>query len=349
MPTSVPDYLIFTPVTRTPTVTIRNRKALFLDSDGELKTVDTRGVVEPLGGDDGGDFSLEVGTTTTGEAGTNASVINAGSAEAPILNFTIPRGEDGESGSPGTDGTDGAAATIAVGTVTTGAAGSSATVTNVGTSAAAVFDFSIPQGATGPAGADTPDTPPSSPSIYDDEFPGSSLSGSWTQALLTTTATVANGCLILTPPNVASPSLPGIYKAAPAAPFTVTSRALTYGTNSGSNEGSGVLLRSTAGRFLVIWNDGAGRLLVARFTNQTTISTVPFNMALSAPKDALIRFRVESGNINAEWSVGGEYWFTIYTETTASFMTDISHFGLHLWHNTATTQRSVFKWFRVTL
>lgn len=43
-------------------------------------------------------------------------------------------------------GSIGAAASIAVGTVTTGAAGSSATVTNVGTSSAAVFDFSIPQG-----------------------------------------------------------------------------------------------------------------------------------------------------------------------------------------------------------
>ncbi len=53
----------------------------------------------------------------------------------------------------GPAGDDGAAATIAVGTVTTGAAGSSATVTNSGTSSAAVFDFSIPVGATGATGA----------------------------------------------------------------------------------------------------------------------------------------------------------------------------------------------------
>jgi hypothetical protein len=49
-------------------------------------------------------------------------------------------------------GSDGAAATVRVGTVTTGAAGSPATVTNRGTTAAAVFDFTIPAGATGPAG-----------------------------------------------------------------------------------------------------------------------------------------------------------------------------------------------------
>jgi hypothetical protein len=50
----------------------------------------------------------------------------------------------------------GSAATIAVGSVTTGAPGSSVAITNAGTSSAAVFNFAIPQGATGaqgPAGA----------------------------------------------------------------------------------------------------------------------------------------------------------------------------------------------------
>lgn len=49
----------------------------------------------------------------------------------------------------GGSGPAGAAATIAVGMVTTGAAGSSAAVANSGSSAAAVFDFTIPRGDTG--------------------------------------------------------------------------------------------------------------------------------------------------------------------------------------------------------
>lgn len=55
-------------------------------------------------------------------------------------------------GPSGAAGSNGQAATIAVGTVTTGAAGSQASVTNVGTSSAAVFDFTIPAGTTGPQG-----------------------------------------------------------------------------------------------------------------------------------------------------------------------------------------------------
>lgn len=49
-------------------------------------------------------------------------------------------------------GTIGPAATVAVGTVTTGAAGSTVTVTNSGTSGAAVLDFTIPRGDTGATG-----------------------------------------------------------------------------------------------------------------------------------------------------------------------------------------------------
>jgi hypothetical protein len=52
----------------------------------------------------------------------------------------------------GSQGPPGAAATIAIGTTTTGAAGSSAVVTNVGTSSAAIFNFTIPQGAQGVQG-----------------------------------------------------------------------------------------------------------------------------------------------------------------------------------------------------
>lgn len=50
----------------------------------------------------------------------------------------------------------GTAATVAVGTTTTGAAGSSASVTNSGSTSAAVFNFTVPQGATGAAGAGDP-------------------------------------------------------------------------------------------------------------------------------------------------------------------------------------------------
>ena len=64
------------------------------------------------------------------------------------------KGDTGAQGPAGADGQDGQAATIQVGATTTGEPGTNATVTNSGTSSAAVFDFVVPRGAQGPAGAD---------------------------------------------------------------------------------------------------------------------------------------------------------------------------------------------------
>lgn len=109
-------------------------------------------------GDPGEAATVTVGTTTTGEAGTEASVTNGGTTSAAVLNFTIPRGEKGDKGDTGNQGVQGdkgdpgTAATIAVGSVTGLAAGASPTVVNSGTANAAVLDFGIPKGEKGDKG-----------------------------------------------------------------------------------------------------------------------------------------------------------------------------------------------------
>lgn len=78
----------------------------------------------------------------------------------------VSKGDTGPAGADGADGADGApgaAATIAAGTTTTGAPGTMASVTNSGSSSAAIFDFTIPRGDPGAAGA-TGDTGPTGPS-----------------------------------------------------------------------------------------------------------------------------------------------------------------------------------------
>lgn len=116
----------------------------------------------PNGGGGGGTVTVNVGSTTTGAPGSNAQVTNTGTSQAVVLAFTIPRGDTGATGPQGPTGATGAqgpagtAATVNVGTTTTGAPGSNATVTNSGTSSAAVFEFTVPRGdtgATGPQGA----------------------------------------------------------------------------------------------------------------------------------------------------------------------------------------------------
>ena len=80
------------------------------------------------------------------------AVTNTGTPEQSVLDFDVPKGSKGEQGLPGTatskgdtgaKGDIGTAATIAAGTVTTVTLGNES-VSNSGTSSAAVFDFDIP-------------------------------------------------------------------------------------------------------------------------------------------------------------------------------------------------------------
>ncbi len=85
-------------------------------------------------------------TPSVSSAGVISWTNDGGKANPDPVNIKGPQGEPGSAGAPG------AAATIAVGTVSGLPAGSAPTVTNSGSSAAAVFDFGIPAGATGPTG-----------------------------------------------------------------------------------------------------------------------------------------------------------------------------------------------------
>lgn len=59
---------------------------------------DGRDGVNGTNGQDGQAATITVGTTTTGEAGTNASVTNSGTSSNAVFNFTIPQGAKGDDG-----------------------------------------------------------------------------------------------------------------------------------------------------------------------------------------------------------------------------------------------------------
>ena len=74
------------------------------DSGSAWIQLNTKGERGDVGADStvpGPAGTVEVGTTTTGEPGTPADVINTGTPSAAILNFTIPKGEKGDRGDGG--------------------------------------------------------------------------------------------------------------------------------------------------------------------------------------------------------------------------------------------------------
>lgn len=125
--------------------------------------------------------TIEIGTVSTGEPGTSASVTNSGTASAAILNFTIPQGPKGDTGATGATGAagptgpqgpagvagpagqDGSTPVVtAAATVDNNTGIPAVEVVKTGTDAAPVFTFNFSNlkgatGAQGPAGQDGAD------------------------------------------------------------------------------------------------------------------------------------------------------------------------------------------------
>ena len=104
------------------------------------------GIQQTVSGGTNTGLGVKLGVIADGDYVLTLTVGNA----SANYNLTIRSG--------GTGGT-GSSATVAVGTTTTGAAGSNASVTNSGTNAAAVLNFTIPRGAIGATGATGPTGP----------------------------------------------------------------------------------------------------------------------------------------------------------------------------------------------
>lgn len=98
-------------------------------------------------GDPGATPNLTIGTVTTG---TDAAATITGTAEAPVLNLTLPKGEKGDKGDPGSSGSGGSSTggdttDLTIGTVTSGTTASAEIV-------GGKLNLVLPKGDTGAKG-----------------------------------------------------------------------------------------------------------------------------------------------------------------------------------------------------
>ena len=136
----------------TPTLPVATTETVgAVKPDGSTITVDSNGTLTAVLS--GATVGVSVGSTTTGEPGTDAKVTNSGTSENVILNFTIPRGADGTDGAPGAKGDTGdpgPANTLTIGTVTSG---DEASAEITGTAPNQTLNLVLPKGDKGDTGA----------------------------------------------------------------------------------------------------------------------------------------------------------------------------------------------------
>ena len=215
--------------------------------------------------------TVQVGTTTTGAPGTNASVTNTGTESNAVLNFVIPAGATGA---------DGTAATVQVGTTTTGAPGTNASVTNTGTESNAVLNFVIPAGATGANGTDGADGTAATVQV------GTTTTGApGTNASVTNTGTESNAVLNFVIPAGATGASAAESRPSVLAVQDTTEQALTENTPVSFAVNllqSGTDLTHTAGsNQITVETTGIYQAALSAEVSPTGAATLPQTSSLS--------------------------------------------------------------------
>lgn len=139
-----------------------------------------------------GNTFFQIGVETLPEEGKSYVIQKSDKAKAAVklVEGSGGGGEPGPQGPQGPAGPAGAAATVTVGDVTTLDAGQDATVTNAGSTSAAVFNFGIPKGPKGDKGDQGPAGQDGAPGAKGDQGPAGAAG---TNATITSaTATVDN-------------------------------------------------------------------------------------------------------------------------------------------------------------
>lgn len=217
----------------------------------------------------------------------------------------------------------------------------------------------LPNAVVNPTAAFGVDAAPASAGTLDDEFPGTSLSGSWTQ-VNSPTVRVANSILGLTAPANSGTKFFSILKAVPGTPWTVVAKCTLFVLDQLYNNCGIALADGTAttnkliqfglstGIANVAGVAGEG-VQISRFSNYTTFSVT--SLAVAVPgKFYYLKVQDNGTNLIYSYSPDGVNFVQLFSESrTAFFAAGPTQVGLCIdAENTGTSAVLSCDWFRRT-
>jgi hypothetical protein len=185
----------------------------------------------------------------------------------------------------------------------------------------------LPNAVVNPTAAFGADAAPASPGTLNDEFPGSVLSGSWTQ-VNTPVINVAGSILGITAVANSGTNWFSVLKTAPGTPWTVVAKVTLIGLNAASAVCGLVLTDGTATvNKLIVFGPtvvGVGaaneELAIYRYLNYTTFSGTSISIAMSG-KSYYLSVQDTGTDLVYSFSLDGINFMQVFSESRTAFFT----------------------------
>ena len=245
-----------------------------------------------------------------------------------------------------------------------GIASSTLTVTGSPITGAGTITVNIP-----PSGVSnvTPDTHPTSPTVYDDEFEETTLPSKWSWFNQGTFSyTLADGALVLAGSTSAGISVASLEQTLPAGSWKFAAKLTAYNFAGSGPTGAFVLRNSTTGNLLVFGLGVAGSAgfdyYVQEFTSGTAFSTTAYHLAsggqapyqsffnnmTSFPNYLEIGYDQPSNSYSffiSNLGYPSTYVFQ-FNQAATTFLGAADKIGLGFDNNSATQATVIYDWFR---
>lgn len=208
-------------------------------------------------------------------------------------------------------------------------------------------------GSGGTSYANPIDAPPSNPHTKDDEFDDTAMDSKWSWINQGTSTWVENGRYGAIDLLSGGDHTRLLVQTAPAGDFTSTAKIIISGPKLNYFNFGICLYNSANGKRIIFGKccrDNYSGMQAIKFTSNTAYSSDAYLNGGWDSNFIYVRVRKVGTSYYLDMSIDGDFWWQIFTETIANFLSAITHVGIGYFRNNSNgvTYKGMCDWFRIT-